>query len=187
MAVTLLFGLVTFFYFLVLIPVYLWSTADSLWGGEDYVTSKKAVPVIAEILTRRGLDSSLLLDLGSCRGKFAVQLARKLPKLRIVGIENAHFRVLFSKLRAPFLGSRVNFVYGDLYATDVSKADVVHAYLPQEYFESLGKKLRAEMKPGALVLSYRVFFPDWEPVEVVQIPGEPPVEKVFVYQVASPI
>lgn len=162
--------------------VYLIVVIDSVAGDFDFTTSNLAIRKIASIIQRHKAEKGTLYDLGSCRGSFATAIAKVLPKLHICGIDNNRFRILFSKVRAVFSGN-VIFRKADIFNTDISSADIVYLYLPQELMPDLHAKLHKELKSGALVITSTVSFPSWEPVETFITHSEKPkFEKIFVYQ-----
>jgi trans-aconitate methyltransferase len=104
---------------------------DGFFGGLDFTTSKSATNKVAEIIKSYGLENSVLYDLGSGRGYFSTTIARTYPKLKIYGVDDNQFRILFSRARCKFL-KNVNFKKEDIFNTDVSLANIVYLYLPIE-------------------------------------------------------
>ena len=74
----------------------------------------------------------LVYDLGCGDGRVIVMAARRF-KARAVGIEIYLFRFLWCQFLITILGlrRRVKVKYGDLFAKDISEADVVFCYLLQ--------------------------------------------------------
>jgi len=131
-----------------------------LFGGEDFETSREATEQIGRIISDHHLDRGLLYDLGSCRGDFALNLNRACPSLRIVGIDYSLVRTWFARLWSVGINA-LTFLKADLFDVDVSAADICFIYLPRPMMPSIEAKLQREMKPGSLVITYRVFLPTW--------------------------
>ena len=66
--------------------------------------------------------------------------------------------------------SKTQFLCQDLWKTDglLQDVDVVAVYGLGPIMEPLGKKLRAELRPGSLVVSNEFTFPDWTEEEDVE-------------------
>lgn len=161
------------FLFLVILSfaVYLF---DSTFGGLDFTTSPSVRAVLVNIIKLRNLQKGIFYDLGSAKGEFATKLAKVLPGLKITGVDNNMFRVLFSRLRGIFLKNLI-FKKGNIFQANFSSADITYIYLPQELMPNLEIKLQKELKPGALVISNSVSFPSWQPIQRI--------DKLFIYQI----
>lgn len=137
---------------------------DSAFGGLDFVSNRAARVVAVNIIKQRNLASGIFYDLGSARGKLAAGLAKDLPELNIIGIDNSRLRTLVAKSRSKFL-KNLHFRKENLFQTNVSAADIVYVYLPQELMPDLEVKLQKELKPGSIVITNRVSFPSWKETE----------------------
>ena len=154
---------------------------DAAFGGLDFASSQMAADAVAKIIRDRYLEKENFYDLGSCRGKFAIKLAKILPGLQIIGIDNSPLRVFSSKLKSIFL-KNITFAYGNIFHTDVSLANIVYLYLPQELMPDLQAKLQKELKRGALVISNSVSFPNWQASSIVNLPNDTSItKKLFIY------
>jgi len=138
--------------------------ADRVFGGLDFATGQDGVNQVVGVIKQRHLENRNFYDLGSARGTFACKIAKALPNLHVRGIDGSNFRVLWSNLTAIFI-KNLKFKKENFFKTDVSSADIVYLYLPQQLMPGLQAKLQKELKPGSLVISKRVSFPDWQPVE----------------------
>ncbi len=160
--------------------------ADAFFGKEDFASSHLAVDRVVKIIKERHLEKGQLYDLGSCRGSFAVKIASAFPGMKIIGIDDSWFRTLFSKTRGIFL-KNVSFRKANIFKSDISSADIIYVYLPQELMPDLQTKLKKELKAGNLVIANRVTFPNWQPAETLsldeidQVRGGP--AKLFLYQI----
>lgn len=105
----------------------------------------------------------LLYDLGSGDGRIIVR-ARMEFKAHSVGIEINPLWVFWTRLKIFLFGlsDRTKVVWGNLFTTDLSNADVVSLYLHQGTNDKLKAKLEHELKPGARVVSHVFTFPGWK-------------------------
>jgi SAM-dependent methyltransferase len=94
------------------------------------------------------------IDIGSGLGGLVLELARRRPESRFEGIELAPLPWLASRLRARLSASRSHFIRGDYERLDFGQYDLVFAYLSPAAMDGLWRKARAEMRPGALLVSY---------------------------------
>lgn len=154
---------------------------DSVFGKLDFTTSQNATRRVIEILQDRQLTSGKFYDLGSCRGGFAFKLIKALPMMQVTGIDDSYFRIFLSKAGSIFK-KKLNFRHGNIFNADLSSADVIYIYLPQELMPELQIKLQKELKPGALVITHSVSFSFWPPVEEHPLENDTArIKKLFVY------
>jgi energy-coupling factor transporter transmembrane protein EcfT len=135
--------------FLILLLVY-WSTFRT--QVPYYPSGKRAWDAVAGVLPQ---DRPLyVIDIGSGLGGLVLDLAQRRPESTFVGIELAPLPWLASALRARLAGSSARFVRGDYDGLDLGHYDAVFAYLSPAAMDGLWRKACAEMRPGALLLSY---------------------------------
>lgn len=128
--------------------------------------------------TREAVDNLLpqgrvlrFIDIGSGFGGMVLHLARERPESEFIGIEVAPMPWLASVLRARIDRTRARFILGDYGRFDFGDCDVVFAYLSPAAMPALWEKARAEMRQGALLLSYEFPIPGveshcvWHPVD----------------------
>jgi hypothetical protein len=60
------------------------------------------------------------------------------------------------------VSSQVRVEAGDFFKSNFKEADIVFAYLTSDYGERLAKKLAAELKPGARVVTVSFDLPGWD-------------------------
>ncbi len=104
-----------------------------------------------------------VIDLGSGAGRLLFLAAR--AGARTTGYELNPFLYWWTKIEARLKGMSnvVDMKCQSLYDADVSKADVVLAFLFPEPMKRLGPKLFSEMKPGSKIVSYAFAIPNREP------------------------
>jgi hypothetical protein len=112
-----------------------------------------------------------VVDLGSGDGRTVITAAKKYG-LRALGIEYNPDMVELSKRNAEKEGvaDRAQFVNGDIFQTDFSKATVLTLYL----LPNLNLKLRPtilDMKPGTRVVSHAFSMDDWQPDQIDTVEG----------------
>ena len=119
----------------------------------------------------------LVYDLGCGDGRVLVIAARSFGS-RAVGIEIDPLRYLWCQALIAALGlrDRVNIVYGDFFAQDLSDADVVTCYLLQSTNEKLQEKLLQELQPSARIVSNEFTFPG------LQLLDQDDEAKIYLYQ-----
>jgi predicted RNA methylase len=108
--------------------------------------------------------SDVVFDLGSGDGRI-VNMAAQLYGARGVGIELQPHLVEASRGAAREIGvsRRVEFIVGDMFKTDVSRATVVMLYLWPAVNTALEAKLKRELRPGTRVVSHSFGFEGWVP------------------------
>lgn len=130
--------------------------------GKDVIWVPTPNELIQKMLDMAKLTpSDVHYDLGSGDGRTVIAAAKR--GNRAVGVEYNPDMVELSKRNAQKEGvtARVEFIRGDIFETDFSKATVLTLYL----LPSLNLKLRPtilNMKPGTRVVSHAFTMGDWE-------------------------
>lgn len=129
-----------------------------------YLSSNAAVDeVLRRLPDRAGLR---VIDLGCGLGGWLVALRRRRPDLEVAGVEVAPLNWLVSRLR---LAGRGEVRLGSIWDADLSRYDVVYAYLSPAAMPRLWEKVRQEMRPGSLFISNSFGVPGVQPDEVVEL------------------
>ena len=109
-----------------------------------------------------------VLDLGSGLGGLVKHLAGARPDSVVSGIESAPLPSWLSKLRL-LNHANAQIRWGDFWRADLSRYDVVCAYLSPVPMSTLWEKIQREMRPGTLFISYRFTIPGATPSQVVTL------------------
>jgi 16S rRNA G966 N2-methylase RsmD len=128
--------------------------ANVIIDGGPYVPTPNEV--VARMLELAGVGpDDTLYDLGSGDGRLVIEAARRYGA-RGVGVEREARLVELARTAAASVGvaDRVSFRQGDLFETDLRAATIVTLYLLPPLLERLLPKLRAELAPGARVVSH---------------------------------
>ena len=132
-----------------------------LYRGPFFVpTKRKHVPRIIEMLAIKAGEK--IVDLGSGDGRLMIAIAEAGGEAH--GYEHNPLLVMRSKKNFEKLGlSDRAFVYmSNFWDADVSQYDAVVIYGISYIMPRLERKLRAELRPGARVVSYSFPFPNWQ-------------------------
>jgi len=136
-------------------------------GGPYVPTPDAIVDRMLELARVRADD--IVYDLGSGDGRLVIQAARRYGA-RGVGVERE--ARLVERARAAALSARVadrvSFTQGDLFDTDLRGATVVTFYLLPPLLDRLVPKLRAELAPGARIVSHDYPLVPWPPEQVLE-------------------
>ena len=127
-----------------------------------YLSSPRA----AEELARRLPDCGRLCDLGCGLGGPLARIHRLRPDARLQGVEAAPLNWLVARLR---LWGRADVRLGSLWQADLSRCDLVYAYLSPAPMARLWDKARREMKPGSLFVSNSFDVPGVTFDEIVEL------------------
>jgi hypothetical protein len=146
-----------FIVFLLFLGVF-WSTFRT--QVPYYPSSKSVRDAVAASLPASPVR---FIDIGSGLGGLSLELARRRTESSFSGIEIAPLPWLVSLLRAKLLRIDARFLLGDYNGLDFSRYDVIFAYLSPAAMPALWEKARAEMHPGALLLSYEFPIPQAAP------------------------
>lgn len=145
-----------------------WPQSVSAQDGKDNVAGPY-VPtpweIVDEMLKLGNVGKGdTLYDLGSGDGRLVITAAKR-HGARGVGVDLQRDLVDMAREHAAKegVGELVKFVVGDLFETDVAGASVVTLYLLPRFVTRLVPKLRAELAPGARVVSHDYPLEPWPP------------------------
>ena len=130
--------------------------------GPPFVASndESAEQMLALIKRRR---PRRILDMGSGDGKLVILLAQQ--GYQVEGIELNPLLVWRSRraIKRAGLNDKAAVKWGNFWTCDVSGHDTVTLYAVRHVMPRLEKKLRAELRPGASIVSNYFVFPNLKP------------------------
>jgi 2-polyprenyl-3-methyl-5-hydroxy-6-metoxy-1,4-benzoquinol methylase len=121
-------------------------------------------PVVDRMLELAGVKATdFVMDVGCGDGRMVVTAA-KTYGARGLGIDIDPQRIAEAKLNAQRAGvaNKVEFRVGNLFAADISQADVLAMYLLETVNMQLRPKILSTMKPGVRVVSHAFTMGDWK-------------------------
>ncbi len=129
------------------------------FGAPYAALSKKRIKTMKELLNPK--QGKKLLDLGSGDGRIVIAFNN--DGIDAYGIELNPILVLVSKfkMRKQKLKSK-KIIFGDYWRHDFSKYNYITVWVVPPTMGRLEKKLLKELKPGALVASNHLKFPNWK-------------------------
>lgn len=139
--------------------------------GREVRYEPTPVPIVRQMLEMARVGpEDVVVDLGSGDGRIPITAAKEFGA-RGVGVEIDPALVARATARAREAGvdGRVEFRLGDMHAADLRGATVVTLFLHPEPNLKLRPKLRAELPPGARVVSYIWGMGDWAPDEARRV------------------
>ncbi len=150
--------------FLILLVVY-WSTFRT--QVPLYLSSNKVWRALETKLPAEPFD---FIDLGSGIGGVLTHLSQTHPPGRYHGVESAPLPFVWSWLRIKLGGhAGCSVHWGSLWDCDLSRYDVVFAYLSPVPMDELWNKARREMHPGSLFISNTFAVADHPPGESITV------------------
>ena len=131
--------------------------------GKDVVWVPTPDALITKMLKMAEVKpKDFVMDLGSGDGRIPIAAAKEFGA-NAMGIEYNPDMVALSNRNAQRAGvtDKVKFVHGDIYETDLSKADVIAMYLLPRINLELRPKLLA-LKPGTRIVTHAFDMGDWK-------------------------
>lgn len=114
-----------------------------------------------------------MIDLGTGDGRILIAAARDRGARGLgVDIDPVRIRQAQANARRAGVADRVDFVVADVFETPLGQADVVMMYLLPEVNLQLRPRLRAELRPGARVVSHAFDMGDWQPDDTRRMGGD---------------
>ncbi len=151
--------------------------ADSI--AADMPSARQSIPYVATRhdtvrdmlwLADVGKDD-VVYDLGSGDGRIVLAAVRDFGARRAVGIEKDPNQLLESRenVKKAGLADRAEFVQGDLFDADFSRASVVTLFLGHRPNLKLRPRLFGTLRPGTRVLSHQFNMGEWEPDKALTV------------------
>jgi SAM-dependent methyltransferase len=138
-------------------------------AGKDAVWVPTSAALVDKMFQVAGLTpADYVIDLGSGDGRMIIAAAKR--GARGLGVEFNPDLVEYSKRVAKEEGvsDKADFVEGDMFAADISKATVLALFLLPEHFRKLTPKF-LDLAPGSRIVVNTFGIPDWEPDVVERI------------------
>jgi precorrin-6B methylase 2 len=148
-----------------------------------FVPTREAV-VQAMLEMGQVTEKDLLYDLGSGDGRIVVTAAKEYST-RGVGIDIDPQRIQEARANAKEAGvtDKAEFIQGDIFDADFSKATVVTMYLLPAVNLQLRPRILDELQPGTRIVSHAFDMRDWEPDQKAQVGGS----YVYMWIVPAPV
>ena len=140
----------------------------------------------ARTLLKKAKKHMKVTDLGCGSGALLLPLAKEFPEHEFIGLEWDAVPLTMGKIKAKLAGlNNIKFVKGDYMKDSHADMDIIMCYVLKVTGEPLGKKLAAEIKDTAVVISEMFPLGHLEEVKQIQssLAGIP--EKIFVYRKPS--
>lgn len=120
-------------------------------------------PIVDELLKLADIKKGeYLIDLGSGDGRLVITAAKRYgARGHGIDIQTPLVMQATESAFAEGVGDQVNFISGDLFQADLSKADIVTIYLLPSIMNKLVPKLEKELKPGTRVVSHDYPLEPW--------------------------
>ena len=128
-------------------------------------TPKRNVEKIIDLLELK--PGQKFYDLGCGDGRFIQAAAKR--GAQAVGFEIAPWPFIKAKVRLWLSGSPATIYYRNFYHADLSDADAVYCFLLNSVMAKVEKKLAADLKPGAKLLSYGFILPNTKPTRLITL------------------
>lgn len=133
-----------------------------------YLSNSRTQQVISDFAPVT--KGATFIDLGCGLGGVVAAVAKARPEAHVLGVETAPLSFAISWLRITLFGlTNAEVRFQSIWATDVSDADLVYAFLSPAPMTRLNEKLTAEMKPGSVFVSNSFAVPGREPDEIVAV------------------
>jgi SAM-dependent methyltransferase len=133
-----------------------------------FISSAQACEALRGLLPVQ--EAPRVIDLGCGLGDVIARLAPARYDASFVGLELAPLPVLLAWLRNRH-HANARIARQDFWTEDLGAYDVVYAFLSPAAMPDLWRKARAEMKPGALLISNSFAIPGVEPDRVLPLTG----------------
>jgi hypothetical protein len=149
-------------------------------NGISPMPSSASVRSCVADLIRQIPGDHRIVEAGSGWGTLALEIARRSPSRRVIGLENSLIPLWISRLfvRHP----RVSFIRSDLYAFAYERDVIIVCYLYPGAMKKLSDMLSTGRLQGAYLVSVCFALPGRQPEQVITCPDLYRT-KVYVYRI----
>lgn len=139
----------------------------SWFAGSDAPYIPTDMKNIKAILVKSGLKKDkVFYELGSGDGRVVLEAAKL--EATSIGIEQSWIRVFYSRYQSSILNLKnAYFYHGNIFDRQYFPADVVYIFLLPPAVKKLEKKLKKELKKGAVVITQTYHFDKWKPYKTI--------------------
>lgn len=130
-----------------------------------YLSNRPTADALAALLPA---TPATMIDLGCGDGGLLRRLALARPDCRFVGYEHAPLPWAWAGISCRRLPN-VQIRYGDFWSQPLGDYELVYAFLSPDPMPRLWEKARAEMKPGALLVSNSFEIPGVAPAKAIDV------------------
>ena len=123
----------------------------------------------------------LLVDIGCGDGR-VLREARKRYGVRGLGFEVNPLAYVLARVKSLGAGG-VEIRWGNFWKADLRDAAVVFCYLFPDVMRRLSEKLKAELRPGATVVSCNFPLPGWSPSRVLRAASSLHNDPIYIYRI----
>jgi hypothetical protein len=141
-------------------------------AGKDVVWVPTPAETVEKMLDLAAVTAQdYVVDLGSGDGRNVIAAAKR--GARALGVEYNPDMVALSKRSAASAGvaDKAQFVQGDMYEADFSKANVLALFLLPSNLLKLRPKF-LELQPGSRIVSNTFYIEEWQPDQTVTVEGD---------------
>ncbi len=151
----IIFSLIT----LIVLGYIIYLLSYSMFRGAPYAAlSKNRITTMFELLNPK--KGKKFLDIGAGDGRIVMEAAKH--GLKAYGYEINPLLVFVSNFRIKRSGLKASVLLKDYWKEDFSKFDYITVWGVPPMMKRLEKKLLAEIKPGTMVASNHLKFPNWK-------------------------
>ncbi len=149
-----------FFVFLLILLYILFFKIQATASGAPFASTP--IEIVEEMLDLAEVDEAkTVLDVGSGDGRIVCAAAAR--GASAVGIEIQPYLYWLSKSRvAAKCRKKGKIIRKNFWKYSFSKFDVATLFFIPHKMDKLAKKIKKEMKPGSVVVSYDFTFPNWK-------------------------
>ena len=98
------------------------------------------------------------------------------------GVETAPLPFIISWLRSKIAKAQFKVMYKNMWQVDLSRYDVVYAFLSPQPMPDLWQKVQREMQPDSIFISNSFVVPGVEPDEVIEL-GEGRATALYIWRI----
>jgi hypothetical protein len=144
---------------------------------------KQAIGTLLEKLPN--LKGKVFYELGSGDGRVALEVMKKLKPSRCTAIEKGSWPMLIAHWKRLRFGSPrgLEFVKDDIRSINLRPANVIFAYLMDDFVASLKPKLQKELRPGTIFISCQFPLRGKRPYKTIEIEQGPVIaSRLYFYR-----
>ncbi len=148
-----------------------------IWGAPWVPTPRKIIDAMLE--SAELSPGKIVIDPGCGDGRIIARATREY-KTKSIGFELFFIPYIFAKTRS-WMNPGMTVRFENAFTADYSMADVIICFTMPEFMNRMYPVWRAQLKPGAKVISYAFNMKDMEPARVIQL-DKKALGPIYVYE-----
>ena len=166
-----------FFYLCYLIAIYFVTKVPYVATSKDYYdTIFKNIKITSK---------TKVYELGCGKGGFLFEAEKRFHPAKLVGFDLSLLHILYAKIKAKIIKSKIKFYFQDFFTADLKDADIIYLFLTPDSVKAIWPKIKKQTKKGCRIIILSDGLPKVKYEKIISLrPGKEHNTKLYIYKTA---